>query len=365
MAETAPLHGVIMAGGGGTRFWPRSRKARPKQFLNLAGDRSLLQQAAERLAPLTDPSRTWIVTAAAQVDLVREQLPELLAARVVAEPQGRDTAAAVGLAAALIHRIEPSAVMVVTPADHLIEPAALCQRTLQAAATIAREYPAALVTLGIPPTYPATGYGYLQRGRALPSRNGIDVFHALGFREKPDLPTAERYLQAGDYLWNSGIFVWRVAAIRGELQRQQPILSAALDRIAAAWGTADQAAVFQAEYAALPRISIDYAVMEKAEEVLVLKAPFTWDDVGSWPALERHHPQDAAGNTVLGTSHLGLATKNCIVVGEPGQLIGTVGVENLLIIRSGDTVLVADRRDEAGLKKLVDQLAAAGFERFA
>lgn len=362
----SPIHAVVMAGGGGTRFWPRSRAKRPKQFLNLAGERSLLQQAADRLAPLAPPERTWIITAAAQAELVRTQLPDLPVSQIVGEPMGRDTAAAVGLAAALVHQADPNATMLVTPADHLIEPAAMFQRTLLAAAQTAAEHPQALITLGIPPTFPATGYGYIHRGAPLPGRNGIEVFRALGFKEKPAAELARQYLESGSYFWNSGIFIWRTAAIRAELGRRQPELFAALDRIAAAWGTPRQDVTFRAEYEPLRKISVDFAVMEAAAEVIVLRAPFTWDDVGSWPALERHHPQDAAGNTVLNARHLSLGSRNCLVAGDgEGQLIATVGVENLLIVRDGDAILVADKRDEAGVKKLVDLLKTQGLERFA
>ena len=361
------IHCVVMAGGGGTRFWPRSRQKRPKQFLNLAGERSLLQQALDRLAPLTSPERTWVITAGGQAELVREQLRELQDSQVVAEPMGRDTAAAIGLGAALIQRREPDAVMIVVPADHIIEPAASFQRTLRAAVEMAIEHPKALVTIGIPPTFPATGYGYIHRGQALEGRNGIAAFHGKGFKEKPKADLAEQYLRAGDYLWNSGMFIWNVAAIRAELQMQQPALFAALERIAAAWDSTKRDEVFRNEYEGLKKVSVDYAVMEMATDVIVLQAPFTWDDVGSWLALERHHPQDAAGHTVLDTGHLSVNSKNCLVVGDgPGrQLIATVGVENLLIVRDGEAILVADKRDESGVKKLVEMLREKGFEKFS
>jgi mannose-1-phosphate guanylyltransferase len=366
-APQAAVHCVVMAGGGGTRFWPRSRRKRPKQFLNLAGARSLLQQALERLAPLAPPEHTWVIGAAGQADLVRAQLPELPAAQLVAEPLGRDTAAAIGLGAALIHRQHPDAVMVVVPADHVIEPAALYQRTLHAAIELAREHPKALITIGIPPTFPATGYGYIHRGHAIPGRGGLAAYQSKGFKEKPRLELATQYLRGGDYYWNSGIFIWTLPAVRAEFQMQHPSLLAALDRIAAAWDAPQRDEVFRKEYEALKKVSIDYAIMEMATDVIVLEATFTWDDVGSWLALERHHPQDAAGNTIIDTAHLGLATKSCLVVGDgPGaQLIATVGVENLLIVRDGACILVADKRNEADVKQLVELLQEKGLERFA
>lgn len=359
------VHAVIMAGGGGTRFWPRSRQRRPKQFLRLAGDRSLLQQAYDRLGPVAPPERTWVITAAAQAALVREHLPELPDAQIVAEPMGRDTAACIALGAALIAAEDPDALMVVTPADHIIEPAALFQRTLQAALQLANEHPHALITLGIPPTFPAVGYGYIQRGVPLPSRNGIDAFQLRTFKEKPDFATAERYLQAGEYFWNSGIFIWRVAAILAELERLRPELLASARRIAAAWPTSDRAAAFRREYESLVKISVDHAVMEHCREALVLRAPFTWDDLGAWPALTRHRPQDADGNTVLDTQHLGIRTRQCIIVGEgQQQLIATAGLQDVLIVRDGDALLVADSRDEAAIKQLVEALKAQGRDAF-
>ncbi|HMP58949.1 MAG TPA: mannose-1-phosphate guanylyltransferase [Gemmatales bacterium] len=357
------VHAIIMAGGGGTRFWPRSRARRPKQFLALT--RSLLQQACDRLGGVIPPGQTWVITAGAQAELVREQLPELSADQLVAEPLGRDTAACIALGAALVSRADPEAIMVVTPADHVIEPAALFQSTLHAAVQLAQEHPRALITLGIPPTFPATGYGYIHRGPALPSRNGIEAFRLLAFKEKPALPDAERYLHGGEHFWNSGIFIWKASAILAELQRLRPELAATAARIAAAWSTPRQAEVFEAEYAPLARISIDHAVMEHCQEALVLRAPFTWDDLGSWPALTRHQPQDAAGNTVLDTQHLGLDTRQCIIVGDGSdQLIATAGLSDLLIVRDGGAVLVADQRDEAAIKRLVELLKAKGLERF-
>jgi mannose-1-phosphate guanylyltransferase len=357
------LHGMIMAGGGGTRFWPRSRERRPKQFLTLAGDRSLLQQAMDRLESLVPPSNTWVVTGEKYRAETAKQLPQLPAAHLVGEPCGRDTAACVGLGAALAAREDPEAVLIVTPADHVIEPVGEFRRAAQAAAAMARERPRALVTFGIPPSFPSTGYGYVRRGAPAAQRQGVDVFAVQAFTEKPDAETAERFVASGEYYWNSGIFVWRAAAVLAELRRQQPTLHAAVGRIAEAWGSPRQDEVLRREYEGLRRVSIDYAVMEHAEEVLVVQAPYQWDDVGSWLALERMQPQDADGNTVLGL-HAGLKTRRCIVVGGPGELVATLGVDDLVIVRDGDATLVAHRRDEGALKQLVELLKHKGLERY-
>lgn len=357
------LHAVIMAGGGGTRFWPRSRVKKPKQFLTLVGERTLIQQAHERLEAQTPPERTWVITAAPHCEQVHEQLPQLAPQRIVGEPCGRDTAACIGLGAALIARQDPDAVMIVTPADHVIEPAALFRQAVHVAAQMAEEHPQALITMGIVPTFPATGYGYIHRGAELAHRQGTTVYKVSSFREKPSQKLAEEYVVSGEYFWNSGIFVWKACTILKELQKNQPALHDAVQRIAEAWGTPRQQDVFQHEYQALSRISIDYAVMEHAAEVLVVQAPFRWDDVGSWLALERMQPQDADGNTIL-ACHSSLHSKDCIVAADDDKLIATVGVNNLLIVQDGNIILVADKREEGAIKQLVEQLKKQGLEKY-
>ena len=356
-------HAMIMAGGGGTRFWPRSRQKRPKQFLALTGDRTLLQQALERIEAQVPPERTWVITSEAYEEETSRQLPTLSKERIIGEPCGRDTAACIGLGAALIARQDPSATMLVMPADHVIEPVQEFRRAVLAAEQIADEFPAALITIGIRPTFPATGYGYIHRGAEIPSRQGVAVYRVQAFREKPNADLAEQMLATGEYFWNSGVFVWKTATILKALEENQPRLYAACKRIAQAWSTPERKRVFRTEYAALEKISIDYAVMEKAREALVLQAPFHWDDVGSWLALERLHSQDADGNTIL-AGHCGTNTQNCILVADPGTLIATVGVDNLIIIQDGNAILVADRRDEAGIKHIVELLKKKGLDKY-
>ena len=357
------IHAVIMAGGGGTRFWPRSRQKRPKQFLTLAGDQSLLQQAFERVEVLASAAKTWIITGESYRDETKRQLPNLPDDNIIGEPCGRDTAACIGLGAALVARQDADAVMMVTPADHIIEPSQEFRRAALVAKSMAEDSPAALITFGIRPTHPATGYGYIHRGALVATRQNVNVFRVQAFREKPDAETAESMLASGEYFWNSGIFVWKAATILNYLRDLQPKLYAAISRIADAWPTPQRTGVFRKEYEALERISIDYAVMEHAKEVLVVEAPFRWDDVGSWLALERLHPQDADGNTVLAT-HRGISTTHCVIAGEEGKLIATVGVSNLLIIQDGDAILVADRREEGNIKQLVDLLKKKGQEKY-
>jgi mannose-1-phosphate guanylyltransferase len=356
------LHALIMAGGGGTRFWPRSRQQKPKQFLTLVGTTSLLQQALERIEVLVPPARTWIITGASYCAETARQLPSLPAERIVGEPCGRDTAACIGLGAALAARHDPDAVMLVMPADHVIEPAQEFRRAVMVAEQMVGEHPGALVTFGIRPTFAATGYGYIERGQELTTRQGVPVHRVGSFREKPHVELAETYVASGRHFWNSGIFIWRAATILNELRKNQPKLADAALRIAAAWETPRQDEVLATEYAGLDKISIDYAVMEKAAEVLVVEAPFVWDDVGSWLALERRQPQDAHENTVL-ANHLGIDTHHCVIAADPGKLIATLGVSDLIIIQDGDAILVAHREEEGNIKKIVEQLKARGLEK--
>jgi mannose-1-phosphate guanylyltransferase len=357
------LHATIMAGGGGTRFWPRSRQQRPKQFLALGGERTLLQQARDRIEGLLPAENTWVITGQAYQTETARQLPRLASACIVGEPCGRDTAPCIGLGAALIARRDPSAVMVVTPADHVIEPVREFERAVRVAVQLAEEHPSALLTFGIAPTFPSTGYGYIQRGPALGQRQGVNVFRVQRFEEKPPAERAERFLVSGEYYWNSGIFVWRAAAVLEELHRQQPQVYEAVQCIADAWDTPRRHEVLRQQYETMPKLSIDFAVMEHAREVFVVQAPYRWDDVGSWLALERMNPQDADHNTIL-ANHCGLKTNHCIVVGDADRIITTIGVENLVIVQDGDATLIADRREEGTVKQLVDLLKKKGLDNY-
>jgi mannose-1-phosphate guanylyltransferase len=352
-----------MAGGGGTRFWPRSRQKRPKQFLTLTGERTLLQQACDRIEAQIPPERTWIITGAAHTEETSRQLANLPSERIIGEPCGRDTAACIGLGAALIAAHDPDAIMLVTPADHVIEPVQEFGRAIHVAEQMIRDHPQALVTFGVTPTIPATGYGYIQCGEQLEQRQGIAVFRVQAFREKPTIERAAQYLDSGEYYWNAGIFVWKASTILEALSEHRPRLHAAVERIAAAWPTPRREEALRCEYEALDKISIDYAVMEKAREVLVVHASFRWDDVGSWLAVERMNPQDADGNTIL-ASHAAIETKSCVIVGDPQRLVTTIGVKDLIIIQDGDATLIANRHDEGAVKQLVDELKKRGLERY-
>jgi mannose-1-phosphate guanylyltransferase len=360
------LHAMIMAGGGGTRFWPRSRERRPKQFLSFSGDRTLLQETVDRISAQIPPERTWVLTAEPYRAATAEQLPELPPEHVVGEPARRDTAPCIGLGAALIARDDPDATIIVMPADHVIEPVQEFHRAVHAAEQLAAEFPTSLLTFGIPPNYPSIGYGYIKFAEQVTIRQGVPVSRVTEFVEKPNEQTAEQYVASGQYFWNSGIFVWKPATVLGELKANKPELYQIVMRIADAWDTPQGPEVFRTEYEKAEKISIDYAVMQdagKAGKVLVMHAPYQWDDVGSWLALERRNPQDLQRNTVQGL-HCGVTTSGCVIVSDGDHLIGTIGVKDLIIIQNGNATLVATRENEGEVKKLVDEIKAKGLGRF-
>lgn len=341
------LHVVILAGGSGTRFWPLSRRSLPKQFLALVGGPSLIRGTADRVSELAPPGRTLVVTGAAHAELARQALPELPAANVVLEPEGRDTAAAMGLAAVLVRARDPEGVCLVLPSDHVIRPPARF-RELARVALAAAEGEGALVTFGVRPTRPATGYGYIRQGEGT-----HPVYSVRTFREKPDEATARGFLESGDYLWNAGIFAWRADAILEAIHRHLPAHHEGLSRIARSVGRADYLEVLAREFPALPRVSVDHGVLERAEGVRVVACDFEWDDVGSWRALERHGEPDGDGNLALGPWR-GERTAGCIVRAQPGRMVVTVGVRDLIIVDAGDAILVCDKgHAEQGLKDVL------------
>lgn len=357
------LHALIMAGGGGTRFWPRSRKARPKQFLTFGGERTLLQTTVDRIEARIPPERTWVMTSAEHRADVIQQLPTVPQDQVIGEPCPRDTAPCVALGAALVAKRDPEAVLLVIPSDHIIEPAQEFLRAAHVAAELARENPEALVTLGIPPTWPSTGYGYIHRADALPTRQGLKIFRVNRFREKPNAETAQEFLESGEYYWNAGVFIGRAAAFLNQFARLESEMHAGVERIAAAWGTPAGPEALTREFPNLLKISFDFAVMEHCPQVLVVEVTYQWDDVGSWLALERLHPQDAQGNTVL-ARHAGVSTERCIIVGDETKLITTLGVRDLIIVQDGDCILVADRSQESEVKKVVEEMKNRKLEHY-
>ncbi len=355
------LHAIVMAGGSGTRFWPASRAKLPKQLLPLAGSQTLLEDTVARLDGLVPPDRTLVVTAERLEDTVRSQLPAVPAAGIVGEPCKRDTAPCVALAALLVSRDDPDATMVVMPSDHVIRPEQAFRDAISQAAAIVDETPGRLVTFGIPPTYPAESFGYIERGEPLAEAHGsARAFSVCRFREKPPASVAEEYLEAGTFLWNAGIFVWKAATILEAMRERQPECMAHLEKIVQHWDSADKRQVFAEEFAAIKGISIDYAVLEHATDVAVIEAPFGWDDLGGWSAVARQRGQDAEGNTIAG-KHLGITTTGSIVQAADDHLVVTVGLENILVVHTPDATLVADRTQEEAVRKVVAELESRGW----
>jgi len=353
------LHAVIMAGGSGTRFWPESRSAHPKQMLRLVGERSMIQSTVDRLESLVPLERVLIVTNRGLVREIHEQLPKLPARALIGEPCRRDTAPCIGLAALEVMRDDPEAIMAVMPSDHVISPSKTFCQAIEQAQKLVEQSPERIVTFGIKPTYPAESFGYIERGEAL----SLGVFRVERFREKPKAEVAREFVAAGTFYWNSGIFVWKAATILKALQERQPEMVSHLRTIVAAAGTKQAAEVFEREFTAIRGISIDYAVMEHAKDVVVIEAPFAWDDVGSWQAIARLQPGDADGNTIA-AKHLGLNTKGTIVRGAGDHLIVTLGVENLIVVHTPDATLVANKNDEESIRQLVQMIGERKWQEY-
>ena len=332
------LHAVIMAGGAGTRFWPASRADRPKQLLNLAGERSMIQATVDRLGDLAPPERVLVVTNERLAASIREQLPQLPADAVLGEPAKRDTAPCIGLAAIQLARSDPDATMAVMPSDHVIEPAEAFQAAIRRAADLVDQQPRRIVTFGVKPTYPAEIYGYIERGEPL----GEAAYRVAQFREKPDAADAQAFLDAGNYYWNGGIFVWKASHIMSELSRHEPEMYARLEAIADAAGTPEYDETLRREFTAIEGKSIDYAVMERAADVAVIEADFRWDDVGSWRSLSRLHGEDADRQhdpRPRGTWVSTLAER--IVSARPDHLVVTIGLKDCIVVQLEDATLIA------------------------
>ena len=351
------LYAIILAGGSGTRFWPVSRVHVPKQFLVLQGTQSLLQTTAQRISPLIPPQRLYVVTAAHLQAQTVAQLPEVPAANILSEPVGRNTAAAVGLAAWHLMSVDPEALMVVLPADHAIADAAAFCATLQQAALVA-QHANVLMTIGVQPTHPATGYGYIKVGDSLAIPAAPLARQVTQFTEKPQAEVAAQFVASGAYLWNCGIFVWRVATIVEELSTHMPDLWPHLVAYLQAAQAGADAERLQTSYAQLPNVPIDIGVLEKSSRVGVLPVTWAWSDVGSWRALADLHPQDSAGNIVVG-QHIGRDSTGLIVY-SPERLVATIGVSDLIIVQTGDVLLICPKDRDQEVREIVQFLQQRG-----
>jgi len=352
--ENLPVHAVILAGGRGTRFWPRSRTKTPKQLLNIVGKGTMLEQTVARLRPLVPATRIWTVTNAEQESAVHKQLPKASRVRVLVEPVGRNTAAAVALAAFHIqHFATGDALMAVLPADHYIAQTSKYQKIVAAALHVARE-PGRMVVLGIPPTRPETGFGYIERTGTAMGSNEIPFYAVRRFAEKPGLETAKEYLASGNYQWNAGMFFWRVSTILVELKKHLPRTFDVLQELAGHIGTGKYTTQLRKVYPKLENISVDYAILERATlaaakpQVFVVPAEVAWSDIGSWEAVYELLARSSSENIYGGSGHFIESSGN--LVSSPGRFIAAIGVNNLVIVETADALLICarDRAQEVG-----------------
>ena len=351
---------MILAGGGGTRLWPLSRRQRPKHLLPVCGEESMLAQTWERLQPMLPTAHLLVVTVADHAPAVLGEIESIPRKNVVVEPMGRGTAACVGLAALIIRKRDPEATMIVLPADHTIEDAEGFRGVLRAGVQAAQD--GHLVTLGIVPTGPETGYGYIHRGALLRQAEEHPVYRVERFTEKPDLATAQAFLDAGQYYWNSGIFVWKVAAILAEIERQMPDLYGGLLAIEDALDTRDQAQAIARVWRSVRSISVDFGIMEHAADVVVVPADVGWSDVGCWTSVASLSTADAQGNVLQG-EHVVLDCEDTYIR-SAGRLVAAVGLRGMVVIDTGDALLVCPKERAQDVKKIVEQLQREGRNQY-
>ncbi len=347
------IYALILAGGSGERFWPLSRRNRPKQLLRLVSKRTLLEETVGRLDGLVPPDRILVLTNVEQEKAVRNLLKKFPKQNIIAEPAKRDTAAAVALGAGWVAARDHSATMLALPADHVIADRDAFQETMKTAAAAASET-GALVTIGIKPTWACPGFGYIEQGEPVRLREDgkIAVHRVVRFREKPNVDLAESFLRKGNFRWNAGMFVWSVPTVLSEFNRHAPELA---DFISQVRSPKDLDKILREQFAKLPRISFDYAIMEKADRVLVVEASFDWDDVGSWQAVARYFKKDEHGN-IANRALTALDASDNIVFNDGKTTIALLGVQNLIVVRTGDAILICHRHQAERIKNLVAKL---------
>jgi mannose-1-phosphate guanylyltransferase len=357
------LYAVIMAGGVGSRLWPRSRGSTPKQFLDLLGSRTMLQETVDRIEPLIPLERLLVVVGEEHAATVRDQVPSLPIENLIIEPGPRDTAPCIGLAAIALQRRDPAAIMATFPADHCIVDADGLRRAVAAAARIAQEdY---LVTLGITPSHAHTGYGYIQRGASLNSANDLPAFRVQRFTEKPNEITARHFVESGEYYWNAGMFIWQVSRILAEMANLLPPLYAELERVADAWDSAQRTELLAAAWQRISRISIDYGVMEKAARVAVVPVDIGWNDVGNWATLSELLESDKAGNALRGEGrHLAQDIRDSYIYASAGRLVAAVGLNGFVVVDTPDALLICPKDRAQDVRDVVDRLKADGLQEY-
>lgn len=353
MANT--LYAVIMAGGQGTRLWPLSREATPKQFTDIVGrGQTMLQATVDRLVPMLPLDHVLVVSGEDYAELVHEQLTDLPTENLVLEPSPRNTAPAIGLAMTHLALREPEATVAVLPADHMMADNEGFRQALQRAAEVAAE--GNLVTLGIAPDRPHTGYGYIQRGPVLADDPERPAYEVRRFLEKPDRETAEQFLQEGGYYWNGGIFVFKIETMQREIERQLPALDRGLRKIGEALGSEEETERVAEAWSNVPQVSIDYGVMEQARQVAVVPMDVGWNDLGDWAALRQVMPANREGHVVINGEHLGMDSSRATVYGRQDRLIVTLGIDDIIVVDSGNALLVCPRKRAQDVKAVVEEL---------
>jgi mannose-1-phosphate guanylyltransferase len=347
------IYAVIMAGGVGTRFWPKSRKAIPKQYLNLTGRQSMIQMSVSRIQEILPDENIYVVSTRDQESILTSQLDWLPKSNIIFEPFGKNTAPCIGITAIHLIKKNPDAIMIVMPADHLISETQQFILTLKAGVELVQKSQDALITLGIKPTFPATGYGYIQKGASIQA-DPITAYEVRAFAEKPTLDVAEKFYHSGEFYWNSGIFIWRADTILAYLESLMPDLYQGLCQIAAAIGKSDLESVTEMVYKQIYSESIDYGVMEHASKVLVIEGDFGWDDVGSWEAVYDISKKDENGNVVKGNAILKDVKNSYIESTE--RLVSILGVDDLIVIDTPDALLVCKRKKSQDVKWVVEKL---------
>jgi mannose-1-phosphate guanylyltransferase len=344
---------VIMAGGKGERFWPKSRIKTPKQLISIISQKTMIEDTIDRVKDLVSIDNVFISTRADLVEPIKAIMPDFPKNNYIIEPMGKDTAACIGLAAVTIAKRDPGSIMIILAADHLIKENDIFINDLKNAAEISQKT-GCLITFGIQPSRNETGYGYIETGEVIESEDELQAFEVRKFTEKPDIETAKKFVESGNYLWNSGMFVWTTNAILEAIEKYMPTLFNGLLEIQETIGTPNEDPVKLKIFENLEKISIDYGIMEQADNTLCYKTNFTWDDVGSWTAIERLRDKDSDGNLITG-NYKGIDSKNNIINSGNG-IVATIGVENLIIINTEDAVLVIDKEHEQDVKKLVKMM---------
>jgi len=352
------MYAVVMAGGSGTRFWPKSRKKVPKQLLSLCGEKTMIQETVSRVSALIPAENVSVVTNALQANAVHEQLPNI--GNVFVEPFGRNTAPCIGLAAIYLRRKDPDAVMVVLPADHIIKRESAFLHILSEAEKFLEKQGDALITLGIPPSMPHTGYGYINSGEKINTSDEVSFYNVNGFTEKPDIETAEGFLKEGSYYWNSGTFIWKVRTILTMIKTHIPTLYNLLVEFEKSIGTEQEKEALESLYKNVPSVSVDVGIMEKSNKTVMISADIGWGDVGSWSAMDGLYPKDKSGNICVG-EHIALNSEGCMVF-SPNKTVAFVGLTDIVVVETDDALLICNKNCTEDVKRVTEILKEKGMD---